>query len=231
VSLVRKIWFVVGLVVICIGIPLAYLGNVSREVTEYLDSHQSETNVSSVTFEYLKGQKLLVGVGPGKGWDVFADVTDEFKEGGQWVSLVAVNVTVIAPNGHPTRLEAEYRVKPNTQDLTLYTVKVNHKSDGLTLKTFNKTWVSGSNNFTSEYLFENEIGGITNWDGTYNATVSLVGPPIPPIRLTLYKYSVTIVYERWFLLPPGLAAVAIGSIVAVWAGRTTPRKTHAKPAK
>jgi hypothetical protein len=131
-----------------------------------------------VTYEYLKGQKLLVNIGAGQHWADYADISDEFQEGGQFVSLVAVNVTIIAPNGHAMKLEAEYHKVPNTEDLALYIVKVSQKSDGLTLRTSNRTWVSESNSYTSEYLFGNEIGGITNMDGTYNVTVSLLGPPI-----------------------------------------------------
>ena len=230
-SIVRKKWLIFGIVIACIGIPLIYFGNASREVTSLLNSGQSDPNKNSFIYEYAKGQKLQVGVGPGRDWFVYADTMDEFSEGGQLIWLVGVNVTIIAPNGHSTKLEAEYRIVPNTEDLGLYVVKVYQKSDGLTLKTFNRTWVSGSNNFTSEYLFESEMSGITNLSGVYNATVSLVGPPIPPTRIMLYKYSVTTVYDYWYLLPPGAAMLAVGSLIAVWAGLTTPRKTHAKPAK
>ncbi len=225
----RRNWLIVGVVIACIGIPLIYFGNASREVTTLLENARSDINKTSFVLEYSKGQKLLVGVGVGKGWFLYADVSDEFKEGGQYVSLVAVNITIIAPNGHLTKLEAEYRLVPNTEDLSLYFVKVNQKSDGLTLRTFNRTWVSGNSNFTSEYLFESEIGGIANMDGTYNATVSLLGPPIPPTQLTLYKYSVTTVSDYPCLLPPGAAMLAVGSSIAVLAGLTKPRKTHAKP--
>jgi hypothetical protein len=229
VSIVRKKWLIVSVVLACIGIPLIYYGNASREVTTLLDHAQSDVNKTSFTFDYSKGQKLLVGVGVGKDWFLYADVSDEFKEGGAYVSLVAVNVTVIDPNGHPTKLEAEYRVVSGTEDLALYIVKVYQKSDGLTLKTFNQSWVAGNSNYTSEYLFENEMGGIANMDGTYNATVSLVGPPIPPTTITLYKYSVTTVSDYWYLLPLGAAMLVVGGLIAVLAGLTTPRKSHAKP--
>lgn len=230
----RRNWLIVGVVVACIGIPLIYFGNASREVTDLLGSRPSDPRQSSIDYEYLKGQKLLVGVGTGKDWFYFSDTSDEFMSGDQYISFIPVNVTIIAPNGHSTKLEAEYRIVPNTENLGLYVVKVDHKSDGLTLKTFNSTWMDRYTraNHTSEYLFESEIGGIANVEGTYNATVSLVmNPSIPPTRLTLYKYSITTVYDHWYLLLPGAAMLAVGSIIVVLAGLTTPRKIHAKLAE
>ena len=230
--MVRKKWLVLSVVLVMAGLIVASFGNASREVTTSLgDTKQSELNVLSIGDNYTKGQKLVLGISPGREWYWYADTTDEFKVGGDYIELVPVNVTIIDPYEQSTKLEAEYRVVEGTQDLALFIVKVHHKSDGLSLKIFNNTWSVGNNTYTGEYLDEYlygqcVIGGTVNVDGFYNVTVTLMGPPIPPTRLYLYKYRAEMVKDQWFLIPTGGVTVVAGCAVWVWAARTRPQKKH-----
>ncbi|MGQ9690833.1 MAG: hypothetical protein ACUVQY_06150 [Thermoproteota archaeon] len=224
----RKMWVVLGIILMLCGFIVTSYGNAPKEIPNLIGQpKQSSINATSIGDYYNRTQKLLLGIAPGKDWYLFTDTSDEFVEGGKLIPVVSVTVMVIDPQGKTTHLEAEYRVVEGTESIALLVVKVYNKSDGLILKTFYHNWTdSFGNTYTGEYLYEREIGGIVNFDGLYTITVSLLGPPIPPSRLTLYKYRIDVVNERWFLFPVGGALIAFGGVMSIWAARSTPRKTR-----
>jgi hypothetical protein len=229
----RKSWLVLGIVAMFIGILIASFGNASHQVATMVgEPKQSELHASSIGDSYSKGQKLVLGISPGNDWYLYADTSDEFKVGGDYVYLVSITVIVIDPNGNVTILEAEYRVIEGTTDLALFVVKVYQKGAGLTFSTFNNTWNVGNNNYTGEYLDEqlsgqSIIGGLVNFDGYYNVSIGQAWPPSPPTRLTLYKYKLETVKDQWFLIPAGAVTVIAGGILSIWATRFTQKK-HVK---
>lgn len=229
VSKTRKAWLTLGIIIVLCGLIVTSYGNASKEIPNLIGQpKQSSVNATSIGDYYNRTQKLVLGIAPGKRWYLFAETLDEFVEGGKWIPVVSVAVMVVDPQGKTTHLEAEYRVIEGTQNLGLLVVKVYNKSDGLSLKTFYRNWTDVfGNSYTSEYLYEREIGGIANFDGWYNVTVSLLGHPIPPTQLTLYKYRIEVVNERWYFFPMGGALIAFGGVMSIWASRrSTPRKTR-----
>lgn len=226
----RKSWLVLGIVTMFIGILTASFGNASREVASIVgEPKQSELHASSIGDSYSKGQKLVLGISPGDDWYLYADVSDEFKVGGDYIELVPITVIIIDPVSNVTILEAGYRVIEGTYDLALFIVKVYQNGAGLTFSTFNNTWNVGNNSYTGEYLDErlfgqSIIGGLANFDGYYNVSIGQAWPPIPPTRLTLYKYKLETVKDQWFLIPAGAVTAIAGGILSIWATRFTQKK-------
>jgi hypothetical protein len=225
----KKTWLVFGILLIFVGFIVGLYGNSSKEnVGELLGSKESSIHAWSVTLDFNAGQMLKLGIAQGQSW-IPNDVTDEFKVGGQFIEYLPVMVTITAPTGHNTTFEVEYRtIDIERQAVAVFIVKVLQKNAELKLESSNDTWTSGNNTYTSEYLNQPEISGIVELNGWYTATVSRIGLPTPPTRLTLFKYKVEIVKDQWFLIPIGGTTAILGGGISVW---STKSKTHKKPVK
>jgi hypothetical protein len=228
----KKMWFAFGILLILVGCIVGVYGTPSEEKEgTLLESKESPINAWSVSFYYHAGQWLELGIAQGENWVYLPfDTTDEFKVGGEYIEFCPVTVTITGPTGHNATLEAEYRPveKQTVTTVNIFIVKVLQKSAELKLQSSNDTWTSGNDTYTSEYLYQPKIYGLTQLDGSYTVTVSRLGLPSPPSKLILYKYELEIDRDQWFLIPIGGIVAISGGGVSVWSAKSGTRKRSIK---
>lgn len=181
---------------------------VARKVASVLDEAASSWSISG---DFTKGRKLHVVIQPGRNW---------VGESAPGYSYIILNVSIRDPQGGETLVRVTFTADAmGTYSLQIDRVEVVSDGGGLTFEESDKfDTVNGTD-------YYDELWGIVNYSGSYNATVyRAAGVFSPPSILGLDSLLIEVEHPYLYVTVLGAGLIVISACLVIWGQKSS----HAK---
>jgi hypothetical protein len=226
---------VLGLILLVCGLPATlWAAGVRTKVNLNSPTMVGETDLPTgnwtVSSLYTTGERLIFNMKDGDGWGFWA--SDLNPGTPSTFQSLYIDVSIIDPKGGKTNFTIVFEEAQSptaiTPLLSFFGGNLTHNDGGLTME---PKYVWAANNQSVYYNYQEEgiggVGGIVNYNGIYTVVVDKTafgGSATPPKYLKLYEQGVSTASPYLFVVPMGVATMASGIALSVWAWRHPKRR-------